>query len=951
MSGSSWAGTAGFGQGTDPELPLRGRGHEHDLLSAFITSTGATARVPVLLLEGEKGSGKSRLIDAAVELATAHGLRFGVGRASELGELDALEPLTWAIGEAAPPSGFLTASGVADSPALSRVAERVSRLVRRRLSAGSLLICLDDLQWASRTTIAALASLSASLSAEPVCWVLTSRAVGGPSHAGRLFDLLEGKGAARIRLGPLEPPAVHDIIVDLLDREPDSALQGLVSTAAGNPLLITELVRGLREQDAIDVGADPARLTMSDIPDRVRSIAVRLLADVGDGTRRLLETTAILQEPFIFTDVAELLGERPARLLPCLEEALNTGILATAPTGQAYVFRHELLRRAIELTIPAGAREAVHRQAGELMLRRGHAPGAAARHLLTGLRPGDTTGLRRLDHLVNGMRAVNPYEAARLAQNVLSATARSDPHRYRRAALTTDLLTAVGELDDAVGVSQEMLAESPPVLGRTALSCSLSRALRLMGRYDDARAAAPDAASGREATPEIRDTATAAAFHLQPEDKAARRARTVLAGEGRRGDAHTAALQALAASRWSHGHLADALETAREATRFAAPEDPSDERIQAWFLLAGMLIDLGFHDQAAGPLEQITADVQVVPVWDAVCAIVRARLHMANGRLRAALDEAGQAVTAATTMNVRSLLPYAIAVQWSLSLRVGEPEPAGRLLGDDAALRSYGTRDARRRLDLANAQLRESQSGARAVLAQIGGLYDRLPELPGVLMTEPTTAPWLARCAVAADDRSRADAVLTAVTRLAELNPALTTVEAAARHTRGLFRGDVGELRCAAVTYTDPWARASASEDLGELLAARTAGRDNAIACMDRALVGFTAVGAEHDAARVRRGLRRLGQRRRHWHTADRPTTGWLSLTESEQSVAQVVALGLTNRQAAHRLYVSANTIAFHLRQIYRKLQITSRVELARYVISTPGITRDGDSEAGHDPK
>ncbi|HEY3683072.1 MAG TPA: LuxR C-terminal-related transcriptional regulator [Streptosporangiaceae bacterium] len=946
MSGSSWGEPGDLGQEAGPEPPLRGRERERDLLSAFITSAGAIARVPVLLLEGEKGSGKSRLIGAAVELAGAHGLRSGVGRASELGELDALEPLTWAIGEAAPPSGLLAASGVADSPALSRISERLSRLIRRGLSAGSLLICLDDLQWASRTTIAALASLSASLSAEPVCWVLTCRPAAGPSHAGRLFDLLEREGAARLRLGPLEPPAVHDIIVDLLHREPDTALQELASTAAGNPLLVTELVRGLREQDAIDVSADPARLTASDIPGRVRSIAVRLLADVGDGTRRLLETAAILQEPFVFLDVAELLGERPARLLPCLEEALTTGILATAPDGEAHVFRHELLRRAIELTIPAGAREAVHRQAGELMLRRGHAPGAAARHLLAGLRADDTTGLRRLDRLVTRMRAVDPYEAARLARNVLSATARSDPRRYRRAALTTDLLTAVGELDDAVGVSREMLAESPPVLGRAALSCSLSRALRLMGRYDDARAAAPDAA----ATPEIRDTVTAAAFRLQPEDEAARRAGTVLAGDGRRGDAHTAALQALAASRWSGGHLADALEMAREATGSGAAEDPSDERIQARFLLAGMLIDLGLHDQAAGPLDRIAADVQVIPVWGAVCAIVRARLHMANGRLRAAFDEAGQAVTAATTANVRSLLPYAIAVQWPLSLRVGEPEPAGRLLGEGAALRAYGTRDARRRLDLAIAQLEESRSGARAVLAQIGGLYDRLPALPGVLMTEPTTAPWLARCAVAADDRGRADAVVTAVTRLADLNPALTTVEAAAHHTRGLFRGDAGELRCAAAAYTDPWARASVSEDLGGLLAARTAGRDNAIAWMDRALVGFTAVGAEHDAARVRRGLRRLGQRRRHWRTAERPATGWPSLTERERSVAQVVAQGLTNRQAAHRLYVSANTIAFHLRQIYRKLQITSRVELARYVISAGDADQAAGSEAAHDP-
>ena len=61
--------------------------------------------------------------------------------------------------------------------------------------------------------------------------------------------------------------------------------------------------------------------------------------------------------------------------------------------------------------------------------------------------------------------------------------------------------------------------------------------------------------------------------------------------------------------------------------------------------------------------------------------------------------------------------------------------------------------------------------------------------------------------------------------------------------------------------------------------------------------------------------------------------TGWGSRTESERTTSELIAQGLNNRQAAERLYVSASTIAWHLRQIFRKLNIRSRVELTRIVI------------------
>jgi DNA-binding CsgD family transcriptional regulator len=72
----------------------------------------------------------------------------------------------------------------------------------------------------------------------------------------------------------------------------------------------------------------------------------------------------------------------------------------------------------------------------------------------------------------------------------------------------------------------------------------------------------------------------------------------------------------------------------------------------------------------------------------------------------------------------------------------------------------------------------------------------------------------------------------------------------------------------------------------------------------------------------------------------DAPTFGWDSLTETERSVTALVSQGLTNKEAADRLFLSRHTVGFHLRSIYRKLGIRSRVDLTRSVL---------EQEVGHD--
>jgi DNA-binding CsgD family transcriptional regulator len=123
-------------------------------------------------------------------------------------------------------------------------------------------------------------------------------------------------------------------------------------------------------------------------------------------------------------------------------------------------------------------------------------------------------------------------------------------------------------------------------------------------------------------------------------------------------------------------------------------------------------------------------------------------------------------------------------------------------------------------------------------------------------------------------------------------------------------------------------ALAAACEDLG-LAHQRQGTADSAIDALTQALVLFARAGATQDAARLRSSLRALGIRRRV-ATAEKPVTGWAAMTKSELAVAELVANGLTNREIAERLFVSPHTVNTHLRHVFAKLQVHSRVDLTR---------------------
>ena len=113
---------------------------------------------------------------------------------------------------------------------------------------------------------------------------------------------------------------------------------------------------------------------------------------------------------------------------------------------------------------------------------------------------------------------------------------------------------------------------------------------------------------------------------------------------------------------------------------------------------------------------------------------------------------------------------------------------------------------------------------------------------------------------------------------------------------------------------------------------------------LETALTVTTDVGATWDSARIRSRLRRLGVRRRP-SAVERPKTGLESLTRTEAAVARLAAEGNTDRQIAEKLFISPHTAHTHLRHIFEKLGVNSRVHLSRIIDNRSALRRRNRTE------
>jgi DNA-binding CsgD family transcriptional regulator len=893
---------------------MRGRGREWGIVLGLLKAAGA-GRPGILLIEGEPGVGKSLLLGEAAREAASRGLTSMSGAARELGPMAPVEPLLRLLGE--PPVAEES------SPPLG-VVERLRTNLEKRAGAGPVLVSVDDLQWADSTTLTALRMLTWHLGCHPVAWLLARRSTGHD-------------GAVRRALGPLEDDAPAEIVIDLLGTLPDPDLLALAAGAGGNPYLLTELLTGLRDEGAVRIRDGRARLSSTRLPVRVRAAVRRRLGALQPGTRHLLTVGAMLGHSFAPEDVAEMLGTTPAAIVPDLDEALNAGVLAAGPDSLR--FRHGLIWQVIVEAVPPPVRRALHRQIGELLIGRDGTAASAAFHLVRGTRPGDGRALAGIDRVIATVLPTSPQSAVELAVHALEVTDPDDHDRPARTLTAVRALTAAGRLEEATRLARMGFTRPMPALCCARLHCLLSEILHLRGRPDEAAEEAATALAEPRLPDGLRDDAELALLNAQAGDGAQvrERAEAIVSAASDHGDALvTGAFTALALAEWDAGRLSAGLAFAYEAVRRAT--STAARRIHPRLILAMLLTDAQRFDEARTVMASAGDDCDALGhlAGAAAPAIFRARLHLAAGRLRAAVTEAEAALVDGGGLGPHPLTSAASTVLAGAALRAGDVNAAQRHVRHATRLPSpSGSPYGQVAFELVTAQITEAREGAAALADSFGPLCEQVLRHRWVLIADPAAAAWLVRTARILDQRPRAELVVAAAERLAGDNPAFAAAGAAAAHARGLLDASPAPLEHAASQHSVPWARASAAEDLALLIAVEGTAdaRRRAVVAFDGALSAYDAMGAARDAARVRRRLRRLGVRRRHWSQADRPVSGWASLTDTERTVSELVAQGLTNRQVADQLFMSVHTVAFHLRHVFRKLDVTSRVELTRLIL------------------
>jgi DNA-binding CsgD family transcriptional regulator len=862
---------------------LHGREEQVCRIKQLMRATAEGHRAHLVVLGSGTGTGKTRLLLEALSLAARRG---------------------FAVLDSVPKSLTVVSSrnGRHDGDRINWPAGQVEASLDGHLRRGPVLVALDDAQWMDPAVLRALGALISKLVGAPVLWLFALRTEHAESVNGLLLRTLSRAHRSEW-LGPLDPlsgDAVANLVGDLLGAVPDDDLVAVCESVGGTPQAIVDLVLGLCEQGCITVTVTDrvARLASGPLTSGISSAVAAepgaqlpqlLLRVVRERLRALspqaqdvLQVAAVLGSGFAPRDLAEMLDERPAQLLGPLQEALDAGLLGSS--SDEFVFHREPEWRAVLDTVPEPLRSMLHQQAARMLLGRAEdETEAAAVHLVHCAEIGDSHAIATIREAAQRLLPASPHAAAALATRGMEITEPGGPDHIALATTATAALVRLGGLTQAIEFARGLLHDEHGGTGSTrSLRTWLATAQMLRGDASAAWHVSQEICTATKPSTDSADPCSELLLlntlsHNNQTAVVGLADRVLSAADAHSDDVQAAALNVRAMANWRDGRLDDALAYVLAPVPYA---------LHATILLAKGDIASAEADASAG----LAASEQTeMPLYEPQLRAVLVVSALRRGDLAASADELRQLEECST---VERAHPWT-ALQRMLT-----------------ALVTSARRGARAAMD----EIREVQTDASLRMQ--------------MLLEDPSATAWTVRTALAADERDIAELVVATAEEIASGNRSYDTVVAAARHGRALLDGDVVALAGLEELYGDPWAAASVTEDVGSLH--RETEREQAVAGLSRAMAIYDELGAEWDSARVRRKLRQLGVRRRHWNHEARPEAGWNSLTGTEEKVARLVARGLTNRQVASELFISPHTVGFHLRQIYRKLSIQSRVDLAR---------------------
>jgi DNA-binding CsgD family transcriptional regulator len=902
-----------------------GRDAELAVVDAALTAAMA-GHGGCVVITGEPGIGKSRLVLETAGRAASRGIRVVTGRAVPQSATAAYRPLSdalvqllrdravpddltmepWraALDALLPGMAGSTPAGGEVSPGVR--GEALIQLLRR-LAPQGLVIVLEDLHWADPDTVALMEYLGEHLDGESLLCVLTLRA-NRPSAARDAARRLRGRpGFQHLGLERLSDQDMARMVQACVPEAAPELLRRVQASAEGVPLLVEDLL------------ASPG------LPDSFAETVRERLAGFSPAQRSVIQAAAILGRHFDWELLPDVSGQNMTLVAETLELAVEQ--LLVRADGTAFRFRHALTRDAVLDTMLPPRQRALAATALAVLDTTHPRLEGSLRELAVDL--ADRAGDRRRAGLLlseSGGQAL-AWGALATATGTLRRAAdllEGTPERDRAELALVESLASAGRVEEAAAAGGQLNTRlgTEAVELRMEVHLRLSQAAVAASRWQMARhhlgaarhlaGASPPA--GLQARMGVLDAEVA--FAADDLDEARLLAEKVLAAEDGTPDVRCHALELIGRSHRLHD-----LSAARSAfERALVTAEAAD--LPLWRLRA--LHELGTIDlfDHAG-VERLTEARRAAERMGAVSTVAILDLQLAAAytcrwELDTCDDHAQSAVAAAERLGLNQVRAKALAVLAGSASMRADAEQAERYAAqaiaadpDDRMLEGFrwASRGAVMLLGSDAAAAAGPYGRGMAILAQLpnaepAGLRALWPLLLAVL-NDRRAAPAIDeahRLGVGAFRMNRsllgyAEAVLAGRARQQ------------ARASELAAASDAGFMNC------EGWG------DLARFCAAPAAlagGWGDPVRWLTVAEAGFD-----------RRGLPRLAERCRELLKDSKPNP-WATagITRREADVLRLVAGGLTNRQIATRLNLSPRTVEKHVESLLRKTGAPSRTGL-----------------------
>ena len=865
----------------NPALPQRLRGREAEVrILAEALDQAACGSLAIVLVEGEAGIGKTRLLEEALTGAAARGMQAAAGRPEELERARPFGLLADAFGcGPAPPdpqraaiAELLAAGGgssdhpvtVTSDPGLQfRAVDAFGELVETLALSGPLVIGADDLQWADPSSLLTVAAMARRLPGLPVAIIGCLRPVPRSSELDGLIRALQAAGARQLTLPPLGAEAVRELTCEAVAAEPGPGLLSEISGAAGNPLFVTELLGALLQEDAIKVADGRADIAEARLPPSLRLTILRRISFLPEDTIQLLQVASVMGSTFSLTDLALVSGRPVIELTTALTEAIRARVIGD--DGIQLRFRHDLIRDAVYEDLPASVRRGLHR---ETALRLAHAGAPALRvaeHFTRGATEGDGEAIAWLARAARESASGSPAIAASLLERAISLLPPGDRDRDQLLAERAGRLMLAGRITDAETLCRQLLGRPhDPVVEVSARMC-LGRALLAQGRERDGLtemerlAASPELSDAEQGA--ARASASFARLSLGDLEGADSAARQAISTASAAGDLLSAslAMTSLALIRESLGQVDAALQIADDAMRLTE-ESPNQHR--SWYLhiaRANILVRLDRLEDARATLRASQRTYEELGIrWPLPSIAVSLGLErFLAGEWDDALAELESGLDLAGEIGETYSVPYAHSVMSLISLHRNDLDRAA--VCAEAASRELAGRGPQYRISWAawpQALVLEAHGHRAQALETMIAAWDECSRL-GITVEYPAMGAGMVRLAMAEGDAGRAQQAAAAVADVASRND-VTWLRGAALQCQGLAEQDSGLLAAAVEAFgrgSRPLDLALASEDAATA-SVKHGDAQQARPILDQAMTIYERLGARRDLARAEAVMR-----------------------------------------------------------------------------------------------